>query len=315
MRIARTIQEAVGFGPCALTIGKFDGVHAGHSQLLRRVVEIAAERGLQPAAMTFHPHPACVVTPDRVPKPLMPLEERCDRMRDLGIQQLFILQFTHEVARLAPEEFVASYVTGTMRAHVVVVGCNFRFGHKQSGDPQLLTRLGEQYGFETQLVAPVQRRGMIVSTSAIRARLQAGEVSLAARFLGRPYGVSGEVVHGFGIGSKQTVPTLNLRPVSEVMPRNGVYITRTTDPSADRHWRSITNIGHRPTFGGEDLTIETYLLDPLDGPAPTHIRVEFLRRVREERKFDSPDLLKRQILADVGSAKTFFRRLARWCST
>ena len=311
MRIARTIQEAVGFGPCALTIGKFDGVHAGHSQLLSRVVEIAAERGLQPAAMTFHPHPACIVTPDRVPQPLMPLEERCNRMRDLGIRQLFILQFTHEVARLAPEEFVASYVTGTMRARVVVVGCNFRFGHKQSGDPQLLIRLGEQYGFETQLVAPVQRRGMIVSTSAIRARLQAGEVSLAARLLERPYSISGEVVQGFGIGSKQTVPTLNLRPVSEVMPRNGVYITRTTDPVTGRLWNSITNIGYRPTFGGEDLTIETYLLDPLDGPAPTHIRVEFLRRVREERKFDSPDLLKRQILADVGRAKTFFRRLAK----
>jgi riboflavin kinase/FMN adenylyltransferase len=312
MRIARNFQEADGFGPTALTIGKFDGVHAGHSQLLRRVVEVARDRGLQPAAMTFHPHPACVVAPDRVPKPLMPLDERCDRMRDLGIQQLFILQFTQEVAQLAPEEFVASYVTGTMHARVIIVGCNFRFGYKQSGDPELLTQLGERYGFDTQLVAPVQRRGMIVSTSAIRARLEAGEVSLAARLLGRPYGVSGEVVHGFGVGSKQTVPTLNLRPVAEVMPRNGVYITRAADAATDRRWNSITNIGYRPTFGGDDLTIETYLLDPLEGPTPSHVRVEFLRRVRDERKFDSPDLLKRQIQADVDRAKTFFCRLAKW---
>jgi riboflavin kinase/FMN adenylyltransferase len=313
MEIARTIQQAAGFRPCALTIGKFDGVHAGHGRLLREVVEIARERGLQPAAMTFHPHPACVVAPGRVPRPLMTLEERCDRMKDLGIQQLFILEFTADVARLSPQEFVASFVTETMRARVVAVGGNFRFGHKQSGDPQLLRRLGEQHGFETRLIAPLKRRGMMVSTSAIRARLEAGEVALAARLLEGPYGISGDVVHGFGVGSKQVVPTLNLLPVREVMPRHGVYITRTKDPAADRRWNSITNIGLRPTFGRDEVTIETYLLDPLHGSAPARIRVEFLRRVRDERKFESPEALKRQIQADVQRARTFFRRLAKWC--
>ena len=315
MRIARTLQEAEGFGPSALTIGKFDGVHAGHSQLLREVVGIARERGLQPAAMTFHPHPACIVAPNRVPKPLLPLEERCERMRDLGIEQLFILQFTQEVARISPKEFVASFVSGIMRARVVVVGCNFRFGHKQAGDPQLLGSLGETHGFETRVVAPVQWRGMIVSTSAIRARLEAGEVARAARLLGRPYSVSGEVVQGFGIGSKQTVPTLNLGPAIEVLPRNGVYITRASDPETARRWNSITNIGFRPTFDGTSLTIETYLLDPLEGPTPSRIRVEFLRRVRDERKFENAELLKGQILADVGRAQAFFRRFAKWRKT
>lgn len=315
MRIARNLEQAEGFGPSALTIGKFDGVHAGHSFLLTQVVDAARERGLKPAAMTFYPHPACVVAPDRVPKPLMSLEERCDRIGRLGIEELFILEFTKEVARLTPEEFVARFVTDAMRAKVVIVGENFRFGHQQAGDPAMLGQLGERYHFETRLVPPVKRRGMIVSTSAIRSLLEQGDVSRASRLLGRSYAVLGEVVSGFGVGSRQTVPTLNLRPGAEVLPRGGVYITRTKDLAAERCWKSITNIGSRPTFGGNELTIETYLLDPFEGGTPARISVEFLRRVREERKFESPEALKLQIMADVAQAQRYFRRLAHGAST
>jgi riboflavin kinase/FMN adenylyltransferase len=135
-------------------------------------------------------------------------------------------------------------------------------------------------------------------------------VSLAGRVLGRPYAVSGEIVPGHGIGAKQTVPTLNLRTEAEVLPGDGVYITSTTDPASGARWNSITNIGTRPTFENDGgLSIETYLLDPLRGPAPARIRLEFLRRVREERKFASPEMLRAQILRDVGIAKTYFRRL------
>jgi riboflavin kinase/FMN adenylyltransferase len=298
--------------PAALTIGKFDGVHAGHARLLRETIAAAAERGLAPSVLTFDPHPACVVAPERAPQPLTSLDERCALMRELGIERIFILRFTEEVARLSPEEFVARYVRGEMDARVVVTGENFRFGHKQSGDVRVLAEMGQRFGFETRIIAPVTRRGMLVSTSAIRALLASGAVSRAARLLERPYAISGEVVHGFGIGAKQTVPTLNLRPPVEVLPLNGVYITRTEDRENSRRWNSITNIGFRPTFGGEDLSVETYLLDPLEGPAPARIRVEFLRRVREERKFDNPELLKRQIWSDVGRAQAFFRRLAKW---
>jgi riboflavin kinase/FMN adenylyltransferase len=298
--------------PSALTIGKFDGVHAGHARLLRETISLAAKFGVAPSVLTFDPHPACVVSPERAPRPLTSLDDRCALMRGLGIEQIFILRFTPEIARLSPEEFVVRYVRGEMQARGVVIGGNFRFGHKQSGDASTLTALGERYGFETRLVAPVARRGMIVSTSEIRSLLERGEVSRACRLLERPYAISGEVVHGFGIGAKQTVPTLNLRPPREVLPANGVYITRTTDPENGRRWNSVTNIGVRPTFGGEDLSIETFLLDALDGPTPACIRVEFLRRVRDERKFDSADSLKRQILFDVGRAKMFFQRVGKW---
>ena len=311
MRIARGVEEAAAFAPSVLTIGKFDGVHAGHSFLLRQVVDLARRRNLRAAALTFDPHPACVLAPQFAPRPLMSVEDRCARMRELGIEQLFILNFTHEVARLAPEEFVVQFVCGVMQARAVLVGGNFRFGHKQAGDPRVLAELGAHQGFEVREVPPVECRGRVVSTSEVRSLLEAGRVSLAGRLLERPHALEGPVVHGFGIGSRETVPTLNLRPTVEVMPRDGVYVTRTADAAADRRWRSITNIGVRPTFGGDDLSIETHLLEPLDGPPPERIRVEFLWRLREERKFESAEALKRQILADVARAQRYFRRLAR----
>ena len=295
-----------------LTIGKFDGVHLGHSHLLRQVVALAKERGLQPAALTFDRHPACVVAPDRAPQPLMPLEERIARIRELGIEEVFVLGFTPEVAKLTPEEFVARYVRDRMHAKAVMVGANFRFGNKQAGNPIVLEELGRRYGFETRLIEAVKLRGSIVSTSEVRTRLRQGEVSLAGRLLGRPYAIAGQVVSGLGIGSKQTVPTLNLEPPEEVLPADGVYITRTHDPDHGSRWNSITNIGMRPTFDGHARTIETFLLGTLTGAGPLRIRLEFLWRVREERKFESPEALKAQILRDVGRAQAYFRRVTRW---
>jgi riboflavin kinase / FMN adenylyltransferase len=298
----------------ALTIGKFDGVHAGHAQLCCEVIAQARECGLAPAVLTFDRHPACVVAPDRAPRPLMSVEERCERIRLLGVERIFVLPFTQEISRLTPEQFVARYVREEMQAQVVLVGHDFRFGHKQAGNPEVLAELGTRYGFEVRLVEAVRRRGVLVSTSEIRGRIEVGDVSKAARLLERPYGISGGVVAGQGIGSKQTVPTLNLDPAAyreQVLPRDGVYITRTFDTESGRLWHSITNVGVRPTFGAAERTIETFLLGPMEG-APTRIRVEFLRRVRDERKFEDAAALKQQILRDVSRAQAFFRRLARW---
>jgi riboflavin kinase/FMN adenylyltransferase len=295
-----------------LTIGKFDGVHAGHAHLLAQVASLAAERGLEPAVMTFDPHPVCVIAPGHAPRPLISLEERCAKIRERGIERIFILPFTLEISRLSPEEFVSRYVRDQMRARVVIVGRNFRFGYKQAGDPGVLAALGDQYGFETRLLEALKLRGLIVSASEIRNRIEAGEVSLAGRLLGRPYAIEGEVVAGQGIGSRQTVPTLNLHTSAEVLPRDGVYITRTHDLDGGAAWNSITNIGMRPTFDGHARTIETFLLDPFDGATPRRIRVEMLRRVREERKFENPEVLKAQIMRDVARANAYFRRVARW---
>ena len=192
----------------------------------------------------------------------------------------------------------------------MIVGENFRFGCKQAGDTTMLKELGSRLGFEVRLLETVRWRGRRVSSGEVRKLVASGEVGIAGRLLERPYAISGEIVQGRGIGSKQTVPTLNLRTDAQVIPARGVYITRTTDLDGARKWNSITNIGYRPTFGNDEaLTIETFLLDPLEGATPERIRLEFLRRVRDERKFESSEALKAQILRDVGRAKAYFRRV------
>jgi riboflavin kinase/FMN adenylyltransferase len=219
------------------------------------------------------------------------------------------------VARLTPEQFVEQMLVGDLHARIVMVGDNFRFGHKQAGDIKTLAELGSRFGFQTHIVGVVNCRGRVVSSSEIRRLIEAGGVAMAARLLDRPYPLAGDVVSGHGIGSKQTVPTLNLDTKAEVIPANSVYITRTRDVETNNRWNSITNVGNRPTFGGGDLTVETFLLSAFEGLTPGRIAVEFLRRVREERKFESADALKRQILDDVGRAQVFFRRLERWTAS
>lgn len=324
MKVYRSLSEVPpDFGPSALTIGNFDGVHYGHRQILRRVKAIAQERGLSAGVLTFDPHPTRVVAPERTPPLLTSPAERAARMGEEGIDNVLILPFTQEVAQLSPREFVESLLVNSLGARAVLVGDNFRFGHRQAGNVAVLRSLGEELGFETCIVSAVSCRGYVVSSSGIRGLLNSGRVSMAGRLLMRPYSVEGQVVSGRGVGSRQTVPTLNLATTAEVIPARGVYITRTVElegTRATRAWDSITNIGNRPTFGtGRDLSIETFLLTTLEGGPPRQIRVEFLRRVRDERRFAGPEALRAQILKDAGTAETYFRRVrarvARTCSS
>jgi riboflavin kinase/FMN adenylyltransferase len=311
MRIFRSLSEVpLDFGPCATTIGNFDGVHVGHQALMRRIATLARERGWKTAVLTFNPHPAKIVAPDRAPKIIMTLDQRAQVMAGFGIEEVLMLPFTPEVSRWTPEEFVKTVLADAMRVRAVLVGEDFRFGHKQSGDTHVLAELGAKYGFEVDLISPVNVRGERVSSSLVRQVTIEGKVHHACRMLGRPLVLEGTVVKGHGVGSKQTVPTLNLLPSTEIWPADGVYVTRTFDLDSQRSWPSISNIGNRPTFGGQDVSIETYLLQPLEDPRPERIRVQFLWRVREERKFPTPAELKAQILRDVAVAQKYFRRVA-----
>ena len=314
MRIYRSLEELpADFGPSALTIGNFDGVHFGHRQILRRVRDVAREHGWKASVLTFDPHPTRVVAPERAPRLMTLPERRAELMAEEGIEQVLILPFTREVAQLSPAEFVERILAARLGARAVLVGDNFRFGHKHAGNVETLRGLGEKLGFETEIVPAVSCRGRVVSSSGIRELIEQGRVSLAARLLQHPYTLEGEVVSGRGVGSRQTVPTLNLATAAEVIPARGVYVTRTSEPETGRAWDSITNIGYRPTFGESgERTIETFLLAPLEGIAPRHIQVEFLSRVRDERKFDSPERLKQQILRDARAAREYFRRAREW---
>jgi riboflavin kinase/FMN adenylyltransferase len=295
--------------PTVVTIGNFDGLHAGHRHIIRRVVALAKQHGWTPAAVTFHPHPTRLVAPDRAPRLLTTPGQRAALMRAAGIEEVVILPFTKELACLPPDEFVKQILVDRLNARIVLVGDNFRFGHCAQGHTDTLRELGLRYGFTVEAMGAIQRRGRVCSSSEVRRLVQCGDVSKACRMLERPFALAGRVVPGHGVGSKQTVPTLNLQTESEVLPATGVYITRTSDLHSARTWQSITNVGYRPTFDGDSLTIETFLLSPLTGEPPAGIRVEFLRRVREERKFENPAALKAQILKDVGRAQAYFRRI------
>jgi riboflavin kinase/FMN adenylyltransferase len=311
MRAFRAISEVpVDFGPSVVTIGNFDGVHAGHREILRRVVAIARERGLVPMVLTFDPHPARVLAPDKAPKLIDTIGQRLRRMESEGVEAALLLPFSLELARLSPEEFARGVLADTLRARVVLVGDDFRFGHKQAGDIGTLRALGEKLGFEVESAGAIQWRGQRISSTAIRKLVEAGRVSRACRMLAEPFALEGAVVSGHGVGKQKTVPTLNLAPENELRPATGVYVTRTRDLDSDREWNSITNVGYRPTFEGSDLSYETFLLDSFDGDTPSRIEVSFLYFIREERKFGSPELLRSQILKDVARAKRVHVRLS-----
>lgn len=313
MDVFRSLADARGrFGPCALTIGNFDGTHLAHQALFREVAMLARGKGWRAAALTFDPHPACVVAPDRAPKRITSFEQRAAVMAACGLEKVLILPFDGELARVSPDSFVRDILVGALGTKAIVVGDNFRFGHKHAGDMHLLAELGLQLGFSTHIEPAIRSRYGVISSTLVREAVGSGRMSMAQRLLGHAYTLAGAVVTGHGIGSKQTVPTLNIEPATEVLPPDGVYITRTREVGGERCWRSITNIGMRPTFDGDRRTIETFLLDAFDGRRPEGIAVEILRRVREERKFGSAEELKAQIFRDVGRAQAYHRRLNLW---
>jgi riboflavin kinase/FMN adenylyltransferase len=307
-RVYRHLDEVPAeFGPCALSIGNFDGVHAGHRALLRQVVRLARQHpGWKASVLTFHPHPATVVAPARAPLLMTTPDQRVALMAETGIEQVIILPFDQTLSRLSPEEFVQSILVERLQARAVVVGHNFRFGYRAAGDTRTLEELGVRFGLQTHVMDVIEVRHWAVSSSAIREAVRAGQVSRAGRMLGRWFALEGAVVKGFGIGSRQTVPTLNLDADTQLLPAHGVYVTDTSDLEDGRCWQSVTNVGRRPTFQGEAVTVETFLLSPFDGRTPARIRVEFLWRLRAEQKFASPEALKAQIARDVARARRYF---------
>lgn len=312
MNVFRSLAEIpVAFGPSVVTIGNFDGLHVGHRRIMQRVCEIARADGLHACVLTFDPHPAAILAPHKAKLQMMTPALRVAGLKALGIDTVLLLPFSHEFARMTPAEFVDQVLVRGLGAKKILVGQDFRFGHKQSGDIETLRSLGAVSGFDVEPMGAVLLRGERVSSTAIRQHLLRGEVSRACRLLGHPYTLIGSVVSGQGIGSKQTVPTLNLAAENQLLPAAGVYVTQTRECLSKRKWKSITNVGTRPTFDGQGTTVETFLLDAFDGITPERIEVEFLRWIRAERRFDSPELLKAQIFKDVGVANRLHGRLSR----
>ncbi len=298
-----------GFGPTSVTIGNFDGVHRGHCKILRAVAELARRDGLTSVALTFHPHPLAIVAPAKAPKSLTSIGQRSALIREQGIDKVVVMRFTPDLARLSPRGFVEKVLIGGLRARRVTVGANFRFGRGQSGTTETLKALGTEFGFAVGNAGIVLVGGVPVSSTRVRELVGCGDMSRTRRLLGRVFCLSGPIVKGEGIGSKQTVPTLNIAPESEVLPADGVYVTLTR-LAGERRWRkSITNIGMRPTFAGRNRTVETYVLDELEAEDPNALELGFVRKIRDERPFPSAESLRDQIGIDIEIAERFFRRL------
>ena len=308
MRVIHDLRELSSpLDASVVTVGNFDGVHLAHQMLLRRVVETA--RGLDAAAtaITFEPHPISLLAPARAPRLLTPLARKISLIEKEGIDLLVVLPFTRELAHLSPLEFVRRVLVDPLRAVSVHVGPNFRFGYRQSGDIEVLAELASLQGFKLSILPLLEVRGHPVSSTCIRELIAAGQVHIASRLLGRPFSTYGRIVAGMGVGHKHTVPTLNLAPVEEQIPKIGVYVTQTI--LGDTAHDSVTNVGNRPTFGAHELTIETHLLNYTGEVAAPEMEIVYLYRLRDEMKFQNPAILKIQILEDTRRALKFFRLL------
>lgn len=314
-----------------VALGNFDGLHRGHMKIIDRVRRRAAERAGTAVAMTFDPHPPRVVRPDKAPPLIMTLEQKLEAFERAGMQGVAIVDFTREMSGWPPERFVESVLVEWLRASEVWVGANFLFGHDRAGNFSLLRTLGEQHGFRAEKIDPVRYKDFVVSSTRVRRLIAEGRVDEAAALLGHHHFVDGVIVAGDGRGRQIGVPTANLRTANELLPERGVYATYAllkpigvaaggADGSATAErvaYPAVTNVGVRPTFGGDGTTVhvETHLLDL----PPAHqqpdlygqsMRLLFVQRIREERAFDGVAALTAQIRADIEAARALFRQVS-----
>ncbi|MGH9842351.1 MAG: bifunctional riboflavin kinase/FAD synthetase [Blastocatellia bacterium] len=305
MNVFRGIDHADIERPTVLTLGVFDGLHLGHQEIVRTVVERALLAGATPTLVTFDPHPRQVLKPDTAPPLLQTFNQKMEGLRLLGIQQVVVLDFNAELAALTAEEFVERFIVDGLRAREVYLGKGFAFGHQRRGNIELLQHLSRRHGFSAAEVREVQLRGHRISSTMIRRLLKAGRVNVARRMLGRAYGIEGVVIRGHGVGRQLLFPTANLEFQNRVLPADGVYVSLAL---VDDTWRrSVTNIGRRPTFGGEvESKVETHLID-FDGDLyGKTVRVRVLHRLRGEKKFNGVDELRAQIARDRDRAVRYF---------
>ncbi len=309
MELVRLHASApLGWPRPALAIGNFDGVHLGHRSLVKATVDGARAAGCPAAVLTFEPHPAKVIAPERAPRTLLTLEQRAELLAELGVDALAVLPFDAAVAALSPDEFARDVLARRLGARVVFVGERFRFGSGRQGDAARLARLGEAHGFAVQAMPVVTLDGAPVSSSRIREALAAGDVALAALLLGRPFFVDGRVVRGEGRGRTRGAPTANLEVVNETLPAHGVYAGRARRAAGAEWWPCVVNVGRRPTFDGRATTVEAHLLSfegDLYGKA---LRVSLTHRLREERRFESKQRLLEQIREDVAAARAILEQ-------
>jgi len=307
MRVFHHLNELPGeWHETVVTIGNFDGVHRAHQLVLSKVGKRARELKAKSVAVTFDPHPLRVLRPEGAPLLITLLPQKIAALSMTGIDAVLILPFDEQFASTSPRDFAHKIVAEGLGAKEVHEGAGFHFGHRAAGNCDKLKQFGTEFGFNVVVYPEMRLRRESVSSSRIRQLLLDGRVSRARHLLGRAFSITGTPAKGRGYGSRYTVPTINLAPYSELIPKNGVYVTCTR--VAGETFESVTNVGNRPTFEGESFAIETHLLNfrPISLDESTEIEVSFLKRLRAETKWPDAEALKEQIGKDVKRAKRFF---------
>ncbi len=297
------------WGQSVVTIGVFDGVHRGHQRIVARAAELGAERGLPVVAITFDPHPDEVTRPGSHPPFLCSARRRAELLAGLGVDAVCLVPFTLGFSQLDPDEFVRAVLVERLHAAAVVVGEDFRFGHRATGDVAQLDRLGEKYDYTTEGLPLLVVDGVTISSTSIRALLAEGDVTEAATMLGRPHRVEGVVVRGHQRGRQLGFPTANVEsPPHTAIPADGIYAgwLATLDEAGAEvsRWPAAISIGTNPTFDGQVRTVEAYALDRTDLDLyGLHAAIDFAARLRGTLRFDSVDALVEQMHLDVGQAR------------
>lgn len=299
-------QIPKAIGPTAVAIGNFDGIHLGHRTVLSHVVEKARARGLTPTVLTFYPHPLHVLKPDIKLECLSTAKEKLELLEAAGVELVLMAPFDKTLATQSPQSFFDDFLKNGLKASSIHVGSDFCFGNNRSGNVETLKGFAKLAQIEVQIEEPFLLENKRVSSSLVRQSLQRGEAELATQFLGRPYTVSGPVVHGDGRGKTIGVPTANiLFPYEKVLPKSGVYVTEVV---WQKHsYRSVTNVGVRPTFKTENphLSVETHILNFTHRIYDEYLELHFLKHIRDEKKFESLEALVKQIHKDIEIARDY----------
>jgi riboflavin kinase/FMN adenylyltransferase len=307
MRVFRSLERARrAFERPVVTIGNFDGVHRGHQVILYQVRADADHRGVPAVALTFEPHPASVLRPDKAPKLLMQLGDRIAALAACGMDAVVVQRFSREFASIEADHFIHRFLAEILDAQKLIVGHDLNFGRGRKGDVELLVEAGGRYGFSVEVIRPVMVGDIAVHSSVVREAVADGDMGLVARLLGRPHYVRGRVVEGVGRGREIGFATANLRPKTQLVPPEGVYATRALVDAES--FESATSIGHAPTFGGTETVIESHLFTDWRDLYARNMSLEFIERLRDQKKFDGPEALAAQIKEDVERTKSILAR-------
>jgi riboflavin kinase / FMN adenylyltransferase len=294
---------------CVATIGNFDGMHVGHQQIVRGVVERARELGRTSAVITFHPHPLSIVAPGRVPRQILTLAQKEELLRELGVEAMLVVPFTHEFSCWTADRFIEEFLVKALDVKEVRIGRDFCFGAGREGNLQKLTAAGARFGFDVLGIDDVKVRGIRVSSSIVRDAISRGAMHIVTMALGRTYFIDGRVATGRRLGRKMGVPTVNVDPSNDLFPAGGVFVTTCRFESFDRSFEGVTNIGVRPTlYENYATTIESHILDFDSNVYDDTVRLYFHSLLRREQQFRSALELTNQIRQDITRTRTYFRR-------